>query len=88
MSHMSRNIPFTTFHGFIFSELPRITKCTLRSNGFIPRASYLFSRMIVQGGNSKTVTKQRKKTFYCYLTVFQKFGKSYEEINISIMKNI
>ena len=63
MSHMSRNILFTTFFGFIFLELPHITKCTLGINDFIPRASFLFSRMAVQGGNRATVTKQLKNPF-------------------------
>ena len=46
MPHMSSNIPSTIFYGFIFSELLRKARCTLRINDFIPTASDLFSRMM------------------------------------------
>ena len=54
---------------------------------FIPRASNLFSRMILLSGNRATLSKQLKKDFHRYRTVYQKFGKTHEEVNISIMKN-
>ena len=84
---MSSNIPSTISARSIYSELLRMTKCRLRTKNFIPRASDLFSRMIVQDGNRATLTKQLKTAFYRYPNVFQKFGKTHEEINISIMKN-
>ena len=65
----------------------RIVRCTLRINGFIPRASNLFSRMITQGGNRAVLTKQLKKASHRYSTVFQKFRKTHEEMNTRIMKN-
>ena len=74
-------------NGSIFSKLLRIVRCTLRINDFIPRASNLFSRMITQGGNRATLTKQHKKTSHRYSTVFQIFRKTHEEINTRIMKN-
>ena len=85
MPHLSSNIPSTISSGSIFSELLRMVRCSLRTKNFIPRASDLFSRMIVQ--DRATLTKQLKKAFHRYPNVFQKFGKTHEEINISIMKN-
>ena len=85
MPHLSSNIPSTISSGSIFSELLRMARCSLRTKNFIPRASDLFSRMIVQ--DRATLTKQLKKAFHRYPNVFQKFGKTHEEINISIMKN-
>ena len=71
MPHLSSNKPFTIFYGSIFSELLRITICTLRINEFIPKAFHLFSRMIAPGGNRATLTKQMKKTFHRYPSVLQ-----------------
>ena len=87
MPHLSSNIPSTISSGSLFSELLRIAECSLRTKNFIPRASDLFSRMIVQDGNRATLTKQLKTAFHRYPNVFQKFGKTHEEINVSIMKN-
>ena len=87
MPHLSSNIPSTISSGSIFSELLRMAKCSLRTKHFIPRAFDLFSRMIVQDGNRATLTKQLRTAFHRYPNVFQKFGKTHEEINISIMKN-
>ena len=68
--NLSSNIPSTIFYGSIFSELPKIARCNRRINDFIPRASDLFSRIIAQGGNSATLTKQSKKIFHRYPNVF------------------
>ena len=88
MSHLSSsNIPCTISSGSIFSKLLRMARCSQKTKNFIPRASDLFSRMIVQDGNRATLTKQLKAAFHRYPNVFQKFGKTHEEINISIMKN-
>ena len=87
MPHLSSHIPSTISSGSIFSELLRMAKCSLRTKNFIPRASDLFSRIIVKDGNRATLTKQLKPAFHRYPNVFQKFGKTHEEINISIMKN-
>ena len=59
----------------------------LRINDFIPRATDLFSRMITQGGNRTTLTKQLRKTFHFHLILFQEFDKTHEEINISITRS-
>ena len=87
MPHLSSNIPSTISSGSIFSELLRMAKYSLRTKNFIPRASDLFSRMIVQNVNRATLTKRLKTAFHRYPNVFQKFGKTHEEINISIMKS-
>ena len=87
MPHLSSSIPSTISSGSIFSELVKMARCSLRTKNFIPRASDLFSRMIVQDGNRATLTKQLKTTFHRYPIFFQKLGKTHEEINISIMKN-
>ena len=87
MPHLSSNIPSAISSGSIFSDLLRMARCSLRTKNCIPRASDLFSRMIVQDGNRATLTKQLKSAFHRYPNVFQKFGKTHEGINISIMKN-
>ena len=87
MPHLSSNIPSTISSGSIFSELLRMAKCCLRTKNFIPRAFDLFSRMIVQDGTTAALTKQLKTAFHRYPHVFQKFGKTHEEINTSIMKS-
>ena len=85
MPHLSSNIPSTFSSGSMFSELLQMARCSRRTKNFIPRACDLFSRMIVQDGNRATQTKQLRKTFHRYPNVFQKFGKSHKEINITIM---
>ena len=71
MPHMSDNISSTMFYGSITPELLHTTRRTLRINDFTPRASdYFFSRMIAQGKNRATTTKQLKKVFYRYTIVF------------------
>ena len=87
MPHLSSNIPSTISSGSIFSELLRMARCSLRTKNCTPRASDLFSRMIVQDGNRATLTKHITTAFHRYPNVFQKFGKTHVEINISIMKN-
>ena len=87
MPRLSSNIPSTISSGSIFSELLRMARCSQKTKNLTPRASDLFSRMIVQDGNRATLTKQLKTAFHRYPNVFQKFGKTHEEINISIMKN-
>ena len=82
MPHLPSNMPSTISSGSIFSELLRMARCSLKTKSFIPRASDLFSRMIVQDGNRATLTKQLKKVFHRYPNVSQKFGKTHEEINI------
>ena len=81
MPHFSSNIQFTISYGSLFSELFRMASCTLRNNNFLPTASDLFSGMIPKGGNRAALAKKR-----C-LNVFQKFGKTHEEINVIIVKN-
>ena len=75
MSHLGSNITSKILSGSIFSEILRIARCTLRFYNFIPRASDLFSRMVVQCGNRATLAKEPKKVFHRYSTAFQKFGK-------------
>ena len=58
MPHLSSNIPCTISSGSIFSVLLRMARCSQKTKNFIPRASDLFSRMIVQDGNRATLTKQ------------------------------
>ena len=88
MGLLSSNIPSTISSGSLFSELPQIARCSLRTYDVIPRDSDLFLKMIAQGGNRAALPKQLKKTFHCYPNVFQKSGINDEKENISIMKNI
>ena len=87
MPHFSSNIQFTISYGSLFSELFRMASCTLRNNNFLPTASDLFSGMIPKGGNRAALAKKLKKAFQRCLNVFQKFGKTHEEINVIIVKN-
>ena len=72
MPHLSSNIPSTSFYDSIFSEVLG----TLGINEFIPRPYYLFPRMITQGGNRATLTKQLK-IFPILPKCFQKIGKTH-----------
>ena len=47
----------------------------------------MFSRIIAQFANRATITKKLKKAFHRYTTVFQKLGKTNEDVNTRIMKN-
>ena len=85
--NLSSNIPSAIFYGSRFSEFFRIARCTIIINDFKPRASDLILRMIAQGGNRALLTNQLKKAFHCYPNLFEKFGKTHDEINTRIMKN-
>ena len=88
MALLSSKIPYTISFGSIFLELLRIARCSLKTDDVIPRDSGLFSKMIAQGGNRATLSKQLKKAFHRYANVFQKSGIIDEKENISIMKII
>ena len=62
MPYLSSNIPSTILYGSMLSELLRIARWSLNINGYIPRACGLFSKMIAQGRNRTSLTKQLKKT--------------------------
>ena len=57
MALLSSNILSTISSGSIFSELPRIVRCSLRTDDSIPRDSDLFSKMIAQDGNRAALPK-------------------------------
>ena len=88
MPYFSRNIPFRIFYGSIFLELFRIVSCTLTNNDFLPTTCDLFSGMIAKGGNKAALTKKLKKAIQRSPIFSQKFGKTSEEKNVSIVKNI
>ena len=88
MALLSSKIPYTISFGSIFLELLRIARCSLKTDDVISRDSGLFSKMIAQGGNRATLSKQLKKAFHRYANVFQKSGRIDEKENISIMKII
>ena len=69
--------PFTVLKGSILLEHLGITRCTLRLNDIILRASEFSSKIIVKDGNSTALTKQLRKTFNRYPVFFQKFGKTH-----------
>ena len=81
MPHMSSNIPSCIFYGASFSELLRIARCSLLLDDFIERASALLKRMISQGGNKKTLSKQIKKAMIRYPDVFKKYNKTFQQID-------
>ena len=61
MPYLSSNIPSAILYVSMPSELLRIARCSLNINGFIPRACGLLSKMIAQGRNRASLTKQLKK---------------------------
>ena len=61
MPHMTSSIPSTVFYGSMFLKPLHIARLILRISDFIPRASDLFSRMMAQGGDRATLTKQLSK---------------------------
>ena len=85
--HLSSNIPSTISSGSIFSELLRIARFPLRTYDFIRWASDFLSRMIASGGNRAALTKQLRKTFLRYQSIFQKFGITHGKTIIRIMRN-
>ena len=64
-----------------------MARCSLGTDDFIRRDSDLFSRMIAQGVNRVALTEQLKNTFHHYPNVFQRSGRTHDEINIRIMQN-
>jgi len=82
MPHIDSNIPSTIFYGAIFSEILRITRCTLLFEDLVPKLSELCKRMITQGATKKFICKQIKKGFNRYPEWFVKFGKSYADFFI------
>ena len=76
---MSSNLPSIISYESIFSEFLCITRCTLRINDLVPRASDLFSRMTTQSWNWATL----QKAFQSYPTAFQKIRKTKKKINNS-----
>ena len=80
MPDRSSNIPRFVFYGTIMSEFIRITHSTLQLNDFLPRASDLFSRMVSQGGDPRKVLGQTKKSFSRHTGLFEKYGKSSQQI--------
>ena len=59
--HLSRNISYTIFFEFLFSEIFPIARTIQRINHFLPQESDSFSKMIAQDGNRSTLTKQQQK---------------------------
>ena len=49
MPYLLSNIPSSIFYGSIFSEFLRIARWTLRLTDFVPKASQLYTRVVIQG---------------------------------------
>ena len=56
-----------------------IAQCTLRLADFVPKASQLYTRMVVQGGNKASILCKIKTTFQRYLEAFSEYCKTYDE---------
>ena len=80
MPRFESNIPSTISYGFIFSKFLRIPRFTLKLELFLPRASELFSRILLQGANQSFINKQILKGFRRDLDVLTKYGKNYNEL--------
>ena len=85
--HLWSNISSIISSVSIFSERLRIARFPLRIYDFIHWASDIFSRMIASVGNRAALTKQLRKTFLRYQSIFQKFGITNGKIIIRIMRN-
>ena len=86
MPDLSSNIPSSAFYGSIFSEFLRIARCTRRLTDFVPKAFQLYTRMIAQGGNKRSILRQINKAFQKYPETFSKYSKTYDKsINEIIM---
>ena len=77
MPYLLSTTPSTVLKGSILLEHLGITRCTLRLNDIILRASESSSKIIAKDGNSTALTKQLRKTFNRYPVIFQKFGKTH-----------
>ena len=79
MPHKDSNIPSIIFYSSIYSEILRISRCTLLLEDVIPRISELFKRMLNQGAEKSFLNKQIVKCFKRFPDTFMKFGKSLRE---------
>ena len=79
MPHKDSNIPSIIFYSSIYSEILRISRCTLLLEDVIPRISELFKRMLNQGAEKSFLNKQIVKCFKRFPDTFKKFGKSLRE---------
>ena len=84
MPHKDSNIPSNIFYSAIFSEILRISRCTIILEDVIPRISELFTRMINQGASKAYLRKQIKKCFVRFHDTFIKFGKTSEEFLLEL----
>ena len=52
----------------------------MKLENFLPRASELYSRMLLQGSNQSCINKKILKSFQRYLDVLKKYRKNYNEL--------
>lgn len=76
--YLLNNISSKIFKDVIFLEHRGITRYLLRHDDVILRAPELSSKMIAKGGHRTALTKQLRKTFHRYLSIFQKFNKTHD----------
>ena len=79
MPHLDSNIPSKIFYSSIYSEILRISRCTLFLEDMVPRIAELFIRMKNQGAKLSFLKKQMKKCFDKFPETFMKFGKSFDD---------
>ena len=79
MPHLDSNIPSKIFYSSIYSEILRISRCTLFLEDMVPRIAELFIRMENQGAKLSFLKKQIKKCFDKFPDTFMKFGKSFDD---------
>jgi len=79
MPHKDSNIPSVIFYSSIYSEVLRISRCTLLLEDVIPRICELFKRMLKQGAIKSFLIKQIEKCFRRFPDTFAKFGFSSKE---------
>ena len=80
MPDLSGNIPSYVFYGSVMSEFLRIARCTLLLSDFMPRASALCKRMMIQGGSKNVVLRQIRKAMSRHPEPFQKYSSPPNQI--------
>ena len=84
MPHKDSNLPSIIFYSSIYSEVLRISRCTLLFEDVLPRISELFTRMLNQGAERSFLRKQIVKCFDRFPETFMKFGKSPDDFMVQL----
>ena len=87
MPHLCSDIPSYIFYSSFFSEILRISGCTLLFDDFVLKARTLYDRMVSQGGNREKLKHQIIKSIQSHSKSFSKYGKTFQEIVHHVTSN-